>query len=316
MTHLHALHFLSLHNAAHYEFFSVVSGALSTAGTAVQDALAAQTPEFHEWFEKEHALMQWVYRSAFTGQIAAASRQVNRALTGIGATVRAARYASDKPTAGAARNLRIMLRNYGRVTHKPYDEKSGDILALLEQFAGTYAADAALVGLTAWIQELQAAFETFDNLLHLRSAERMKKPDCTFPAVRRGIEGVYHRMARLVNAGGALGLSPDFADFIHTLNASIDRFRAEFARHRQSLTAGHTVIEPIDTQQYTGTAITPIPVVHYCVEGKPGVTLTFAKDFTVTYKNNVKEGMAKLTVHGKGAYKGAKSTTFIIVISD
>jgi hypothetical protein len=53
-------------------------------------------------------------------------------------------------------------------------------------------------------------------------------------------------------------------------------------------------------------------MVHYCEEGKPTVKLWLGKDFSVTYKNNVKVGMAELTIHGKGDYKGQKSVTFNI----
>ncbi|MDR3236031.1 MAG: hypothetical protein LBT48_04805 [Prevotellaceae bacterium] len=51
---------------------------------------------------------------------------------------------------------------------------------------------------------------------------------------------------------------------------------------------------------------------HYREEGKPTVELVFAKDFDVTYKNNTDVGTADLTIHGKGAYKGQKLTTFNI----
>jgi hypothetical protein len=42
------------------------------------------------------------------------------------------------------------------------------------------------------------------------------------------------------------------------------------------------------------------------------VELTFAKDFDVTYRNNIEVGEAKLSVHGKGKYTGSYNTTFHI----
>jgi hypothetical protein len=50
----------------------------------------------------------------------------------------------------------------------------------------------------------------------------------------------------------------------------------------------------------------------YRIDGKPTLTLSLGKDFSVTFKNNIKVGMAEVTVHGKGEYKGTKSTTFMI----
>jgi hypothetical protein len=72
------------------------------------------------------------------------------------------------------------------------------------------------------------------------------------------------------------------------------------------------VVETIDTQKYTEKAVTPIPRGYYREEGKPTVELVFAKDFSVTYKNNKEVGTAELTLHGKGAYKGQKTVTFNI----
>jgi hypothetical protein len=75
----------------------------------------------------------------------------------------------------------------------------------------------------------------------------------------------------------------------------------------------HTVIEPIDTQPYVeNRPATPVPVVHYREDDKETVRLSLGKDFDVTYKNNDKVGMAELTIHGKGDYKGQKGTTFRI----
>jgi hypothetical protein len=87
----------------------------------------------------------------------------------------------------------------------------------------------------------------------------------------------------------------------------------QFHRALKDLGKGdHTVIEPIDTQAYTGRPVTVVPKAHYREEGKPTEPLTLGKDFSVTYKNNVNVGMAELTIHGKGKYRGAKTATFNI----
>ena len=65
-------------------------------------------------------------------------------------------------------------------------------------------------------------------------------------------------------------------------------------------------IDPIADQKYTGSAITPTPVVKV-----HGSTLS-AIDYTVSYKNNTNVGTATLVVTGKGNYKGTKEATFKI----
>jgi hypothetical protein len=67
------------------------------------------------------------------------------------------------------------------------------------------------------------------------------------------------------------------------------------------------VTEPLPTHTYTGKAITPIPVLYY--EGKE---LTFAVDFSLTYKNNVEVGEATVIMHGKGRFNGQHIRKFNI----
>lgn len=66
-------------------------------------------------------------------------------------------------------------------------------------------------------------------------------------------------------------------------------------------------IKAIPDQTYTGKAIKPV------VEVWDGTTkLTLKKDYTVSYKNNVKAGTATVTVTGKGNYKKSDTAEFKI----
>jgi hypothetical protein len=310
MKQLHSFYFWFVHMAAHYEFFIELEKALTAAGSTVQHALADLTPSFHTWLDKEAALMLWVRKSILTEEITAANRQINHTLVGINAAVRAARYAADKATVDAADNIRIMLKNYGRVTHKPYSDKSGDLDAMLRLFATEYAADAATVGLQGRIAELQAAFNRFERFLRQRNTEYVKKPDYTFRDVRRGIEAVYHKMATIIDAGSTLNASPDFAALIDKLNPKIDRFNATFipVKHRIATTKP----DGIEPQPHTGEPVTPTPAIYYTdIHGKT-VKLALGRDYNLSYKDNIKPGTARCIFHGKGKFTGSKFVTFVI----
>ena len=70
--------------------------------------------------------------------------------------------------------------------------------------------------------------------------------------------------------------------------------------------ADATVLKIADCA-YNGTAKRPKPVVKLSDE-----TLIYGKDYTLTYKNNIKVGTAKVTIKGKGNYTGSKTVTFKI----
>jgi hypothetical protein len=77
-------------------------------------------------------------------------------------------------------------------------------------------------------------------------------------------------------------------------------------------TDANIYVAPIDIQQYTGKAITPIPQVFLKTENSETVELRFTVDFYVTYQHNIKAGEAKLIVHGKGKYTGKYISVFHI----
>jgi hypothetical protein len=213
-----------------------------------------------------------------------------------------------------------MLKSYGRIASESYDREEGDVRALIANLTGDYAHDVDNLGIGMWVQYLQLALTNFENLLLQREGEQLAKPPYTARQARRRLEKVYYMMKSTVEVSAAtasaevVGAFTAFTAFIDKLNADIERLNTEFHRAAKDLGAGdHTVIEPIPTQPYTEQPVTPVPTVYYREdETKPVEKLWLGKDFEVTYKNNVKVGMAELTIHGKGKYKGTVTVKFNI----
>lgn len=67
-----------------------------------------------------------------------------------------------------------------------------------------------------------------------------------------------------------------------------------------------TVAE-IPTQEYTGSPVTPVPVISL-----GGNKLTEGTDYTLEYKNNTERGTATIVITGMGQYTGTKTITFTI----
>jgi hypothetical protein len=305
-----AIRFRNLPNAAHFDYNRKVSRELAGAGYEVQTALTEQIPAFNIWLDKEDAQMRWVRKSALTDKVADSDHNVDYSLAAISAQIRNALYSSDPLVVDAAHRLQIMLKKYGNVARKPYNEEAGDVQAIIEQLTGDYSADAALVGLAERISELQAAEIEFVALLEQRDTDRLQKPDETFKAVRHGIESVYHEIVTIVDSGAALNLSPAYGAFIDTLNPEIERLNNQFHHARHDIAEAQPA--PIPQQQYTGAPVTPTPEILY-VTPNGTVTLELGRDYNITYKDNVNVGNAKCTIHGKGAYRGSTTVTFIIV---
>jgi hypothetical protein len=277
--------------------------------------VAALLADFDPLLAQEGALVDFMRKSDYTQKIAEADHRVDNVLIGIRAVVVAALHHVDPTWREAAQSLKNRLDAFGDIARKSYDAETAAVNILLRDLnSAEYVNKVALIGLAPWVAELQAAETLFEALLEERNVEAADKPQGNLKDVRRAIDVIYHRMIERIGAAATLDDTDLYTQFINELNAEIARFNEQHHHHaRKDISVGeHTVVEPIATQQYTEKAVTPLPKAYYREEGKPTVELVFAKDFSLTYKNNVNVGTAEVTLHGKGAYKGQKTVTFNI----
>jgi hypothetical protein len=308
-----ALLFRNLPNGAHYNYCKEVSTEIANSSSVILAALGTLRTQFDTWLGYEKEQMDWVWKSDLTKKIENGDRRMDRALTSLKAQVRVQEYSLTQNIAEAAGRIYTMLKKYGTVTRKPYEEQEGDVRTIIEQLSGNgaYVADANTIGLGAWVNELQASFTLFRQLLLQRDAKSLQKPDKTFKEVRRGIEGIYHQIEAIINAGVLMNASPAYATFINRLNPEIERLNGEYRRVLRDVKDAQPA--PIQEQTYTGKPLTPPLNVLYVTPHDGTVQLELGKDYNVTYKKNTEVGIAECTIHGKGLYKGSRTVTFAIV---
>ena len=312
MKKIKAIDFSHLRNEAHYEFLWIFR-CLVDEFPAVKTLVAAFYEAFIALLATEKKLLDAAHASALTQQLAAADQRIDRAVSAIKATINAARHSLDPAVAEAARALYIRLRAFGNIRGKAYEEESAAVQVLIDDLGNAYVQQTSLVGLQGWLTELTAAEAAFTQRYLQRGSEIAARPTERTADVHRKIEANYRQMITLINASAVL-TPGEYDGFIDKVNVQVQYFKEHNHHHaRKDLGAGdHTVIAPIDTQQHTGKPITIIPEVHFREEGKETKQLYLGEDFSVTYKNNTNVGMAELTVHGKGEYKGQKTATFNI----
>ncbi len=105
-----------------------------------------------------------------------------------------------------------------------------------------------------------------------------------------------------VNAGTATCIITGIGNYTGSINKEFD-IAATYI-------SGASIGE-ISNQEYTGSAIQPIPEVYY-----NGILLTSGVDYTLSYFNNTAVGTAWVVVNGIGNYCGSQSTSFIIYNPD
>ncbi|MDR1414375.1 MAG: DUF6261 family protein [Odoribacteraceae bacterium] len=313
MKKIKSIYFQYLRNEAHYEF-SWTFDQLLDVYTTVKAMVATLYGTFSGLLALEKKLLDAARASQLTAQLVEADRRVDHAVSAINATINAAMLSLNAGIVDAARRLHARLGEFGNIRGKAYEEETAAVQVLLDDLNTTFAWEVKQLDLDDWVAELTEATGEFTRIYLERGREKSQRPTERLEDVRREIEGVYRGMVTVIDANEIVSPTPNGAAFIAELNVQVDYFN-EHNHHHARKDIGvteHCVVEPVETQQYTEKAVTPIPRAYYREGGKPTVELVFAKDFFVTYKNNVDVGTADLTLHGKGVYKGQKTVTFNI----
>ncbi|MDR0729049.1 MAG: DUF6261 family protein [Prevotellaceae bacterium] len=318
MKKIKTVYFHALRAHEHDQYF-IRFRALLDVSPQVKEVVSEQYPVFVERLKREMALLNRMRKSDYTVQIAEADRRIDRCLTGIYEMVAAFTHHFDPAVEEAAASLYNRVKAFGDIRRQNYSSSVTFLTFLIADLRSPeYSAKAALIGLTPWVDELAAARTAFDELFDLRSSERAQKPQGQLRAARRDVEAAYYPMVERITAASLFSDAPEaFDGFISRLNVNVDEFMELLHRHaRKDLGAGgHTIIEAIAPQPATGRPITVVPAVYYrdVVENdEQGVALALGRDFTITYRYNVRPGMAEVTIRGKGEYKGKKTATFMI----
>lgn len=305
--------FHSLPIGAHLQFFKTLRDRILAASDAFKAIVEPYMDEFNAWIDEEEAVFRWMRKSDYTKQIAVADKDMERLLVGINDGVDQGRHSTMSAIKASGDKVYNMMQDFGYIPRKSYTLQSADISALLEKLNGPYEHDRDNLGIGMWVQQLYIAYAKFLTLLNQRDSERVEKPPFTGKETRKALENAYRPIEKTINANAITSASTEFALFIDYMNPIITRINAEFHRVRTQLTLHNTLVDIVQTQLYTGRAVTPVPNIYFRTDEKtPVIELALGKDFFVTYKNNIEVGQAELTIHGKGKYKGTLTVSFHI----
>jgi hypothetical protein len=295
--------------------FMVATRAQIESSALVKALLAAFLPTFDAQIARLRVALASQRGSIYTQQILAADKELDRLLVMVNKLIKVGLYHPDPAIVQAAKELEFVLKPYKQVRSKSYEAELARVKAILDILRGQYAPQAALLGITPWLGDMQTAEEKVEALFATRNTEMTEHAHEPVVALRKETGAHLHLMFNHVNAAATIDTEGQYNSFLAELNKKIGYENEQHRSHaRKDLGAGNaTSVVPVSTQAYTGKPIAFIPQVFYTEADKAAKELVFATDFTVTYKNNTKVGTAEVILHGKGGYKGTKVVTFSIV---
>ncbi|MDR2361866.1 MAG: DUF6261 family protein [Prevotellaceae bacterium] len=307
------IRFSYLRNEAHYQYLVTVR-VLINGDTVIATLLADDLPVFYQLIDTEKTLIDAVRGSAYTEEIADTDLRRDRCIVGINSAINVALHHFNSAVQQAGHRLEVRMKAFnGEIERKSYEEESAAVGILIADLQDAYAADVATIGITEWVTEMANVQTRFEQLYLARNEEWSQRPHGHVPDIRREVETKYRIITDKIDAYNILNNGAADA-FVEKFNQNVTYYNDHAHRpaKKDLGQSDHTVIEPIETQPYSGKPITVVPKAYYREDNSPTVELTLGKDFSVTYKNNVEVGTAEVTLHGKGAYKGQKTATFNI----
>jgi hypothetical protein len=245
-----------------------------------------------------------------TQKIVEKNRQCITLLTEIKRTAAIAQKSLLPEKSAAGATLMELLHPFWNINKKPIMSRTAQINLISDRYNASQPAQTAaetleLAQIITVFFSANAELETLYNR-RLENMAEAKTPAAS--SEKRRAAAAYNAfctsVASTVNALPTEGLQ--------TLFNEMNEIRRKYIRRLPvKLSEKNTSTMPIDIQAYNGRHITPLPCVFVQI-GKESVELVFSRDFTVSYRNNVNAGEAKLIVHGKGKYTGTYETAFHI----
>jgi hypothetical protein len=259
--------------------------------------------------------------SEYTEKKAIADHNRDNRLIGLTATVRTATKHFDPEISDNAKHVLNLIKNYGDLAHADYDAETAGIDSLLAKLnSSDYSFSVQILNIAPWLVELEKYNNIFKTYATDTELEQAKKPIADAKSIRKATDEALRKIITRINSRIDIDGPDEYVSFVTEFNVHVEHYNSLVREHRGRLHAKVDVssaeIETIAVQSYTGKPISVIPVVKISREKKDGavsiIELTFSKDFTVGYKNNVGIGTATLIITGIGKYSGEIVTTFNI----
>jgi hypothetical protein len=279
------------------------AAALGAVGAAKLQTLNTVTQAFLALLNRNRA-------SALTPQIVELDKKRDAAFDEIKRTVKTAQKSSIAATAAAGKALMEILHPLWNINTEPFASQTTQIGIFLDRTMTTEILAAInTLNLGSVVSTLATTNTALKNAYNERFDEMSVFEGPSASDASKAVIAAYDSFCTAVE----VTLSALPTDTLQLVFDDMNELRRKYiSKVPTPLTEARTSVAPIPEQVYTGRHLTPLPRVFYKADTELR-ELVFAQDFTVSYRNNVEVGEAKLFVHGKGKYTGTYATTFHIV---
>ncbi|MGL4956845.1 MAG: DUF6261 family protein [Bacteroidales bacterium] len=222
-----------LRNEEIFQFFSEVQKIVGSYGAEALNIKALFERFVQEYNDLDVALEQ-VRKSVITAKIHDADTERDVLFRAFADAVKSAQGHFDPNKRDAANQLQIILKHYGNIAHKGYDEETASIHNLLHDLQGKHKAQVQTLSLEEWLTQLELKNKVVDELVSERDKETSSKTDLRVRNIRMEISHTYRKLLTRIDSLININGEEEYKAFVHDIATLTNRYE-----HRIQQRKGH-----------------------------------------------------------------------------
>jgi len=210
-------------NDEHYNFQTDANGLIqyfTAAALSIETEYAVYSP----LLENEGDALNFVRKSSYSDLISASDKVRDNTIYGLDDAINSGLRHFDKTIRAASNRLKILRDASGNIARKAYNKETADIIKLLADLKGTYAADVTTVNIGDWVTELESNNNDFVSLQNTRYDEAGEKTSLRMKEVRIEVDAAYNVIVDKINALIIVNGEAPYVDFVNKLNLRIEAY--------------------------------------------------------------------------------------------
>jgi hypothetical protein len=189
--------------------------------------IESQFKPFQMWYEQEGECLKLILRSHISEQLNNVDQSRDAVFLGLISSIDVALEHFNPKVVETAGKLKEQVTQCTRLSGNSFEEETTAISELIRKLRDKYPTEVGIVGLQAWVNELEAHNRSFIQLM-----EKQEGPahGLRIKNVRRETDRLYRGMVECINALMIVDGNAFYEQFIHELNSHIDRYNNVFTQ--------------------------------------------------------------------------------------
>jgi hypothetical protein len=175
-------------------------------------------------------VLEKIRKSPYTALVVKYDGRRDNTFRGMEDVVRSATRHYDPVKQEAAERVSLLFDHYSNLPTRPYNEETAAIYNFLQDLRGRYAAEAAILDLTGWANELERNNSDFEAAVLNRTHEAAENTAPSMVDIRRRADRCYLNIVERIEALSLIQGDAAFESFINLLNANIERYQRRLNR--------------------------------------------------------------------------------------